>query len=208
MKIFLIRHGETPWTKEKRYQGTTDIPLNREGLRQAKAIARTLKREGVTRIFTSTLRRAKETGRALAGALRIRPFVDPRLNEICFGLWEGAYYQNLFNRKGSKFKKWREGNLKKPPGGESLVSLTRRIRQFLRELLRSCKEETVAIVSHGGPIKTFLFQALYGGKRCAAVPLPSIWALRIDPASISLIEGDSHLLQIVSTNRRDHLFSR
>lgn len=205
MKIFLIRHGDTPWTVMKRYQGTTDLPLNAEGMRQAKAIARALRSEGITRLFTSTLQRAQATAQMISQKIGVPPTVDSRLNEIHFGEWEGVYYERLANQQGAPYRRWREGKLLKAPGGESVASLSRRIGEFIRELLRRHSEETVAVVSHGGAIKMLLFKAILGTRRVA--PLPSIWAFRIDPASISFMKGDRHLLQIIWINRTDHLRS-
>lgn len=202
MKLFLIRHGETAWTVLKRYQGTTDIPLSPRGIRQAQSIARALAPLRPAHLYTSTLRRARDTARALARKLGLKPAADPRLNEIDFGEWEGRDYRRLQEEAGIPFRRWREGRLKKPPGGESIGSLSRRVGQFFKEILKLHPEETVAVVSHGGPIKTFLFHSLLGARRLS---LPSIWSLRIDPASISFIEGDSSLLQIVWTNRTEHL---
>lgn len=211
MKLFLIRHGETPWTVLKRYQGTTDIPLSPRGIRQAQSIARALAPLRPAHLYTSTLRRARDTARALARKLGLEPVADPRLNEIDFGEWEGRDYKRLEEEAGLPFRRWREGRLKKPPGGESIGSLSRRVGQFFKEILKLHPEETVAVVSHGGPIKMFLFKAMrIGTKRppageAGASPLPSIWSFRIEPASISFIEGDSSLLQIVWTNRLGHL---
>lgn len=207
MRIFLIRHGETLWTATRRYQGTTNVPLTRGGIRQAKAIARALESERPTRLYTSTLRRARDTAARMARSLGLKPLIDSRLNEIDFGEWEGADYRILAQRSKKEFRAWREGRLKKPPGGESIASLSRRIGEFLKEILDRYPEETLAIVSHGGPIKMFLFKALNGFVRRTA-PFPSVWSLRIDPGSISLIEGNQSLLQIVWTNRLDHLNSK
>ena len=198
MRLFLIRHGETAWTVAKRYQGTTDIPLNSKGLRQAKGLARWLAPEKPARIYSSTLRRARETAKVIADRLHVKPVADARLNEICFGKWEGAFYPDLARTRGLEFRRWREGKLKRPPGGESVASLARRVGKFLKEILDRHPEETVALVSHGGPIKMFLFHVLKSLHS-------SIWSFRIDPASVSLIEGDRRLLQITWTNRTDHL---
>lgn len=198
MKLVLIRHGETPWTVTKRYQGTTDVPLNPQGIRQAKAIARALRPMGPTCLYTSTLRRARETAQKVARELGLKPVADARLNEINFGEWEGCYYHRLSGEASAKFRQWREGKLTQPPGGESIGSLRRRISRFLKEILRNHPEETVAIVSHGGPIKMFLFEVLKAESS-------SIWSFRIDPASLSLIEGNQRLWQIIWTNRLDHL---
>lgn len=198
MKLFLIRHGETPWTVAKRYQGTTDVPLTPKGIRQAKAIAHALRRVRPTHLYSSTLRRARETAQRVARELGLRAVADKRLNEIHFGKWEGAYYNHLSKEKGASFRRWREGKLRKPPGGESVTSLARRVGQFLKEILKKHPNQTVAVISHGGPIKMFLFKVLKA-ESC------SIWSFRIDPGSISLVEGSSSLLQIVWTNQLDHL---
>lgn len=198
MRLFLIRHGETPWTVQRRYQGTTDVPLSPEGRRQARALARGLRTERPSRIYTSTLRRARDTAQVIAKDLGLKPLADERLNEISFGKWEGAYYRRLPKEAGAPFQRWREGKLGSPPGGESIASLGRRVGQFLKELIRRHSGETVAVVAHGGPIKMFLFKVL-------KVKSHSIWSFRIDPASISLIEGDEKLLQIVWTNQTQHL---
>lgn len=201
MKLFLIRHGATPWTRARRYQGKTDVPLSREGIKQARAIARTLKLESPTRLYTSTLQRARNTAQILGQRLGLKSVADARLNELDFGRWEGAYYPGLAKSSGAKFGRWRKGILRKPPGGESITSLARRVAQFFKDIVEQHSEETVAVVSHGGPIKMFLFKVL-GAKS------PSIWSFRVDPGSISLIEGDRGLLQIVWVNRTDHLNSR
>jgi broad specificity phosphatase PhoE len=172
--------------------------LNPEGRRQARALARSLRTERPIRIYTSTLRRARDTAQVIAKDLGLKPLADERLNEISFGKWEGAYYRRLPKKAGVPFQRWREGKLESPPGGESIASLGRRVGQFLKELIRRHSGETVAVVAHGGPIKMFLFKVL-------KVKSHSIWSFRIDPASISLIEGDEKLLQIVWTNQTQHL---
>lgn len=201
MRLFLIRHGETSWTVTQRYQGTSDTPLNREGVRQAKALARVLRVERPVRLYTSTLRRAWDTAQVIARELGARTVADSRLNEIDFGKWEGASYGVPAKQAGKQFQKWREGKLQRPPGGESIASLSKRVGQFLKELMRRHPNDTVAVISHGGPIKMFLFKALRTNSA-------SIWSFRIDPASISLLEGNQSLLQVIWTNRTHHLNSR
>ena len=201
MRLFLIRHGETPWTVEGRYQGTTDVPLNARGLGQAKDVARALRPEQINFLYTSPLRRARETAHELTRPLRLKPAVDPRLAELNFGKWEGANFRQLAERNGSLFRKWRQGKLRRPPGGESVDSLARRTNGFLKELIHRFEDQTVAVVCHGGPIKMFLFRILKAGSA-------SILSFRIDSGSISLIEGNRDLLQIQYINQTRHLRNR
>ena len=198
MKLLLIRHGQTEWTAAKRFQGKSDIPLNQGGFREAGEIAEALEKYRPTRLYTSALQRAKETAAQIAEKLKLRPATDPRLNEIDFGRWEGSSYNDLSRAASLEFQKWCEGKLSKPPGGESIASLSRRVGKFLKETLANHSEETVALVSHGGTIKMFFHKVLKSERS-------SIWSFRIDPGSISLIEGDSSLLQIAWTNSTGHL---
>ena len=206
MRLLLIRHGETPWTKEKRYQGSTDISLTPKGIRQAKKIARELQNHPPVRLYTSTLRRAKETAREIESHLKLQAVIDPRLNEINFGEWEGLNFSRLSKKEPVQFRRWCKGKLRKPPGGESIDSLSRRVGKFLNEILKRHENETVAVVSHGGPIKMFLFHALKK-EVDGFMPPATLWSFRVDPGSISLVEGDSSLLQIAWTNRTVHLLS-
>jgi len=201
MRLFLIRHGETPWTLARRYQGKTDTPLSRVGIRQARAIAKALGAERPTRLYVSTLQRARSTAQIIGKKLGLKLIADSRLNELNFGKWEGASYPHLAKSDESVFRRWRLGKLKKPPGGESVASLARRVGQFFKKITELHSRESVAVVSHGGPIKMFLFKVLQARS-------PSIWSLRIDPASISLVEGDKNFLQVVWTNRTEHLHSK
>lgn len=198
MRFFLVRHGETPWTATRRYQGKTDVPLNAEGRRQARAIAKRLRTEKIDRLYTSTLKRASLTAREIARQTGLSPVPDRRLVEIDFGKWEGVSFKELAEEGRPEFLRWQRGTLRKIPGGESLTSLERRVNDFFHSLLENHGEETVAVISHGGPIKMFLFQAL-------KMPPRSIWSFRIEPASISLLEGNRDLLQIVSVNDTSHL---
>jgi len=198
LRIFLVRHGQTSWTADGRYQGATDIPLDEQGIRQAKAVARALRSESPDRIYTSTLKRARETGRWIARAAKLRPIADRRLNEIHFGEWEGMSFKRMAQAQDPVFRKWREGKLRRAPGGESIDSLARRVGQFFKAITKRDTRETLVVVSHSGPIKMILLKALKA--ECS-----SIWSFRIEPASLSLIEGSARLFQVVGTNWTSHL---
>ncbi len=90
-RIFLVRHGETSWNREGRFQGQIDVPLNDIGLRQADAVAEALKEIPFDRIISSNLSRALRTALPLASRMRMGMGVetDDDLKEIGHGLWEG-----------------------------------------------------------------------------------------------------------------------
>ena len=92
MKLYLIRHGETDWNKEFKIQGSSDIELNEYGRELA-----FITREGLRHIpfdiaYTSPLKRAKETAEIILGGRNIPLYEDKRVQESCFGSFEGAQF--------------------------------------------------------------------------------------------------------------------
>jgi len=88
-RIFLVRHGETDWNREGRFQGRRDIPLNDLGRGQARSAAGALLRASVDRVVSSPLSRAAGTAEAAASLLGLGIETHPGLIEIDHGLWEG-----------------------------------------------------------------------------------------------------------------------
>ena len=89
MKIYLIRHGETPWNTLGRLQGRTDIELNENGIRLAKITGEKLKDVHFDLAIASPLKRAYETAGLVLGDRNIPILTDERIEEISFGEWEG-----------------------------------------------------------------------------------------------------------------------
>ncbi|EGF89776.1 phosphoglycerate mutase family protein [Asticcacaulis biprosthecium C19] len=87
--FYVLRHGQTDWNLNLRLQGSTDIPLNDRGRDQARVAAGVLVDQGITRIVASPLSRALETAHIVGERLGLEPFVDARLIERNFGLFEG-----------------------------------------------------------------------------------------------------------------------
>lgn len=151
--LYFIRHGETDWNREARYQGQRDIPLNETGRAQALANGQNLKahldRVGSAEFVSSTLSRAVETMKIVRTQVGLASDdfrQDPRLIELHYGHWEGVLAADLptIDPEGWRAKAdnpfgWR------PRGGESYSDLQSRVSQWLASLER----DTVA-VSHGG----------------------------------------------------------
>ncbi len=178
--LVLIRHGETPWTVERRYQGHTDIGLSAKGRASMKRAAGRLKRLKIDAVYTSALKRAKESGKFVAGVAGKKPRVDARVNELCFGEWEGQTAAHLFKIKNKAFMSWMKGKWKTPEGGESLISLRKRIRSFLKDCVRRHKDQTAAVVSHGGAIRMMITEAL-------GLSDNHLFSFQADPASIAVL---------------------
>ena len=89
MKLYIIRHGETPWNAEERLQGQTDIPLNENGIRLAKITGEALKDVPFDFAISSPLKRARQTAELVLAGRQIPVLEDARIEELSFGSWEG-----------------------------------------------------------------------------------------------------------------------
>ena len=145
MLIYIIRHGETEYNKEKRYQGQTDIPLSAEG--RLKIRSANFRPETV---YTSTLTRAVESARLIfPGSNYIQ--VDD-LKEMNFGKFEGKNHIEMEN--DPDYRAWVDSNCETPcPGGESREEFSERIFNCIKELVKKTLDNgnhTLVIVAHGG----------------------------------------------------------
>lgn len=148
--LYLIRHGQTDWNVEGRWQGQSDVPLNKTGLAQAADMARSLQNDGLDAIYSSDLSRAADTAAALAQRTGLSVQYDPRLREIHQGEWQGLLVGDIRTRYGDAFQKRMLDPLNvAPPGGETVRQVKERVVAAVEEILSRHPDERVAIVSHG-----------------------------------------------------------
>ncbi|MEW6104922.1 MAG: alpha-ribazole phosphatase [Bacillota bacterium] len=160
-RVFLVRHGETEWNAARRYQGHHDVPLSPAGERQAERLALRLMREKFAAVYTSDLSRAVATARAIARPHGV-PVVQLReLREIDVGEWEGMSFDELERARPADVARWLEDTVNNPiPGGESYASLRDRVVPKVMELVRAHPDASFCVVSHAGPVKMVLCDAL------------------------------------------------
>lgn len=152
--MLLIRHAESTWNATGRWQGHADPPLSDEGVRQAQALARTLGGRALDRIVASDLRRAAQTARILADALRVPLDLDPRLREHDVGAWSGLRHEEIVARWPEEYARFRAGDPELPFGGaESLRDLQRRVRAAVSALREAHAGRPLALVTHAGVIR-------------------------------------------------------
>ena len=89
MRLYIVRHGETKWNRERRLQGSTDVELNDKGIALAKSTGKALAEVPFRRAFSSPLKRAVVTAKLILGERQTPLILDERLKEISFGNWEG-----------------------------------------------------------------------------------------------------------------------
>ena len=151
MNLYLLRHGQTDWNLEGRYQGQTDVPLNDTGRAQAKELAEKMKDSKAIAIYSSDLDRAKETASFVASELELNCQIIPELREINQGVWEGMLYKDIRAEYPDVFERRQKNPLEvSPPGGESVGEFLERIKKGFDKIFEKHDEqETVVVVSHG-----------------------------------------------------------
>ncbi len=158
--LVLIRHGQTDWNVEGRYQGHNDLPLNATGRAQAGALADQLAGQSFKAIYSSDLRRAYETASIIADRLGLPVRIDERLKEIDLGEWEGMLFSDIMARYPAEWgQRQHDPAYSCPPGGETPDALSTRVGAALDEIARRHTPGPVIIVSHGLALATAMCRA-------------------------------------------------
>ena len=160
--LYIVRHGETEWNKIGRYQGITNVPLNENGIAQAKACGNALKDVHFDRILSSDLSRALVTAETIRGNRQLEIKTDERLREINFGDWEKLLFTEIEERwPGLIDQMYRRPDIVKVPNGESFQEVQDRAWSAVSDFLNENNEdETILITCHGGTIRTILCKLL------------------------------------------------
>lgn len=151
-KIILIRHGETEYNRDGRWQGWTDEPLNETGKSQSEKAAQRLKSEVIDAIFTSDLIRALQTAKIVGKPLGIPAIKTKNLRERNMGIFEGMTWEESEEKHKSLFENFfdHQNETFKDHGGETIKEVKKRIKAFLKEMKSKYKDKVVAIITHGG----------------------------------------------------------
>ncbi|MFN8378756.1 MAG: histidine phosphatase family protein [Anaerolineae bacterium] len=159
--VYLIRHGQTEWNAEGRWQGQLDVPLSSEGRSQARALAKHLAHSGIGAVYASDLMRAAETGRILAEAARAPLYLDNRLRELNLGVFQGLTHAEIRERYAEDEQQMQAAYMDHVvPRGESRRAMQRRMYDAWLEIVARMDTQPVAIVSHGGAIRILLLRLL------------------------------------------------
>ncbi len=163
--LYFIRHGETDWNREKRFQGKTDIALNQLGREQASTLSPRLALLNVGTVFSSPLSRAFETAQIATKDLGLPIVRDERLMETNVGEAEGLTFEELEKRFGEngidRWRSYEERDLDFAyPNGESKRQMMYRAKSVALEIAQNSNTENTAIFSHGMFMRalTFCFQ--------------------------------------------------
>jgi broad specificity phosphatase PhoE len=156
-RFCLVRHGQTDWNLEGRFQGQSDTPLNQNGREEAKLLAEKLSGQSFEAIFSSDLRRAKETAIIIGKALGMSVTLEPRLREINQGEWEGQFVEDIRARNEEN---WDRRTIDPanfhPPGGESVTEVAKRTQAAMDDIDHQYPAGSVLIISHGLALATII----------------------------------------------------
>jgi alpha-ribazole phosphatase len=158
--LWLVRHGQTDWNVEGRYQGQADPPLNQTGLDEARQAARRLAEQPLKAVYSSDLQRARQTAVVIAQACRLPLHIDARLREVNLGAWEGMLFNQIRARYPAELRERELNPLNsRPPGGETVEELWQRVKAVVNEIADRHAGEEVVVVSHGLTIGALLAYA-------------------------------------------------
>jgi len=149
--LILVRHGETDWNAQHRWQGHSDTELNDAGREQARRLAEGLGR--VDALYSSDLSRARETAEILAGTIGVEVRFDQRLRERGFGAWEGLTTEEIESSFPDEQRRWRAGIGAGAHNAEPFEAFAARVGSFVEEIGQRHVGEEVLVVAHGGTIR-------------------------------------------------------
>lgn len=201
MRILLVRHGETTWNAEGRYQGQSDIALSPVGEAQALALGVRLRGVRIDRAVASPLCRALRTAELALGEERVAMLTtDAGFQEIAHGEWEGLLASEIRARDGERLRAWRDAPHEVlMPQGESLQHV---LDRAWPALARACEglaaDDTLLVVAHDAVNRVLLCRIL-------GLPLSRLWSFRQAPTTLNLLEGpDVDHLDVVRLNDCAH----
>jgi alpha-ribazole phosphatase len=197
MEAWLVRHGETAWNRARRFQGARDIELSDRGRAQAARLGAALAGERFDAVYTSPLRRARDTAAACGARLDLAPVALDGVREVGLGEWEGLPVETVVERYGDHYHRWLAAPAANPPpGGEPLGELQRRVSAAVESLAARHPDGRVLVVSHGGVIAAFVCG-------CLGLGLDALWRIRVENASVTRVELPAG--RLLSLNDTRHL---
>jgi phosphoserine phosphatase len=202
MNVLLVRHGETQWNREGRYQGRTDIPLSSDGEAQVRGLGLRLASVTIARAISSPLSRARKTAEAILVGRTTPLELDDGLLEISHGEWEGQLASDLELSHAEMFGTWRtnpDRHVPAGPGAETLGDVEDRAWPVLLNLCSGLgPDDTGLIAAHDAVNRALLCRVL-------GLPLSRVWMFRQAPATLNVLSGPSFAeLQLVRLNDCEH----
>lgn len=194
-QVLLIRDGLTDWHREGKVLGHRDIPLNSQGLAQARDAAHALEGVSIAEVISSPLVRALQTAELIGKKFGIEVARDPRLVDFRVGKWEGMTYAEV--AANSEYQEFIHDPLsERIPGAESLNDVRQRAVAAVEQALEDNPSgDAIAVITHAGIIRVLLTHYL-------GSPPANYHRIRVGPGSISVLSfaSDQELPRVLAVN--------
>ena len=201
--IVLVRHGHVPGISPKKYRGRIDLELTERGVAEARKTADWIARHRQPlAVYTSPLKRCRDTGAAIATRCNVRTEILPALDDLDYGEWQGRTHEEVAAESPELYECWRtHPQLMRIPGGESLQELVARAADSFRLVARQHPRGTVVMVGHESVNRALLLQLL-------DQPLSAFHTIAQDPCAINEICLMSDRAAVMMVNQTAHLETR
>ena len=202
-KLYIFRHGETDFNVANRAHGIIDIPLNKNGIAQAHALAEQLSKVHLDVIYTSKLSRAKQTAQIVAEKQNADIIVDDGLHEWNLGVFCGKVLHFIHARKNKPidltsndvyipYLVMADGDYV-PQNGESFNAFKKRICDSLENIVKNTDAQNIGIATHGGAIRAILTQ--YTNLSNGGMPNAGYFVLQWDGKTFNLVNKPDWLVK-------------
>jgi len=199
LRIILVRHGETDWNKINKFQGQSNVGLNKKGISQAEALASTLKEEPLKAIFSSPISRALETAKIINSYHHLIIEQRDGLKEMNVGDFDGLQPRNLVNEHPQFFRKWFEDPASvRMPNGESLQQVQERAWVVVEEIAEIYDEGSILLCSHNFVNLMILCKIL-------GLEINHFRRIRQSVGALNIIERNRGFYSLICINETCHL---
>jgi alpha-ribazole phosphatase len=200
LHLILVRHGQTEWNVQRRYQGQSNVPLSGVGRRQAERVAERLVPQKIDVVYASDLERAWETAKIIAEKHGLEVLPEPRLRELRFGVLEGLTFDEAQVQYPEMIAAWLKDFNQPPQGAETVDVFRERIVCLLDDLKQKHDEQTLLLVGHAGSLSEILRVAL-------SLSREKRWYFEMEHTSISEVLIAEDYVSLMRLNDSSHLSS-
>ncbi|MBI2218610.1 MAG: histidine phosphatase family protein [Candidatus Rokubacteria bacterium] len=199
LKLFVVRHGGTSWTAERRFTGSRDVALSDTGQARAEAVAGALAGHAVAAVYASPLERTRTTAEIVAKRHRLDVRTGGAFRDMGFGAWEGLTADEVAERFSDAWHVWRAApHALTAHAGERLAGVADRVASALARLQQAHAGGTVVLVTHAVPVRLIVLAALGLGPE-------RLWSVDASPAGISELEYTRDWVTVHRVNTLAHL---
>ena len=179
-RLLLVRHATAEG--QGRFQGQRDVPLSAAGRQELPLLCEKCSRHSVQAVYSSDLRRARQTAEAVARKLGLEVDVRPELREMHFGQWQGLSWNQIAKRYPRLASLWMDRFPHQTiPGAEPLRQFQKRIAAGVREVVAANRGQCALIITHAGVIRFTLGRVL-------GLPARNLFRLALDSCSLNIID--------------------